>query len=60
VGRNAFPGWDATTWIADPRKIPREMGCAASVNLQEGLKVTLSWIRADWLLGVRYEADSYG
>ena len=36
--------WDATTWVADPSKIEKELGWKARVSFAEGLTRFTSWV----------------
>jgi dolichol-phosphate mannosyltransferase len=37
--------WDTTIWVADSRKIERELGWRPRYNLEQGFRSTIDWIR---------------
>lgn len=47
--------WDTSVWVADPRKIERELGWRPARTLAEGLDRTAQWLRADADLHRLYE-----
>jgi len=44
----SMPGrrWDTSTWVADPRRIGRELGWQAAVSLDDGLRTMRDWLGA--------------
>ena len=47
--------WDTSVWVADPRKIARELGWRPACTLDEGLDRTAQWLRGDADLRRLYE-----
>lgn len=47
--------WDTTCWVADTRKIRRELGWAPRHSLESGLEATIAWLRSDPSVLARYE-----
>jgi dolichol-phosphate mannosyltransferase len=39
--------WDTSVWLADSRRIRAELGWEARVPLEEGLRATVEWFRAN-------------
>ena len=39
-------GWDTSVWVADPRRIRRELGWSARVEFAEGFRRTVAWFRS--------------
>jgi nucleoside-diphosphate-sugar epimerase len=39
--------WDTGTWVANPRRIRRELGWEARIGLEEGLARTLEWLERE-------------
>jgi dolichol-phosphate mannosyltransferase len=44
----SMPGrrWDTSIWVADPRRIERELGWRATVALDDGLRTMRDWLEA--------------
>jgi len=44
----SMPGrrWDTSTWVADPRRIGRDLGWQAAVALDDGLRTMRDWLEA--------------
>ncbi len=47
--------WDTDVWVADTRKIQRELGWRASRSIAEGCTSTIGWLRGDEQLRRLYE-----
>ena len=39
--------WDTELWVADVSKIERELGWRPTVDFEEGLARTATWLRVD-------------
>jgi dolichol-phosphate mannosyltransferase len=52
----SFPArhWDTDVWVADPRRIERELGWRPRTSLEDGLAATGRWMREDPALLARY------
>jgi UDP-glucose 4-epimerase len=48
--------WDTTTWVADPRKIARDLGWRPRVDVSAGMARTLAWLQSDPALVVTYRS----
>lgn len=49
--------WDTATWVANPRKIERDLGWAPRVALAEGFRRTVLWLRDRPELWARYGVE---
>jgi dTDP-D-glucose 4,6-dehydratase len=52
--------WDTTTWVADGKKIRRELGWEPRHLLEAGLSATIDWFRAHPSLLAHYEGAEPG
>jgi nucleoside-diphosphate-sugar epimerase len=39
--------WDTETWVSNPERIRRELGWEPRIDLEEGLRRTLDWLRTE-------------
>ena len=46
--------WDTATWVADPRRIARELGWRPRTSLEDGLRATGTWLLDRSELRARY------
>jgi nucleoside-diphosphate-sugar epimerase len=49
-------GWDTTVWVADARKVQRELGWAPRFTLADGLRSFRDWFEAHPPLLAHYRA----
>jgi len=50
--------WDTTTWVADVSRLRELVGWQASIDLEQGLRLTSEWLRNHPELKERYRAAS--